>query len=58
MATLSIAYCRRLWMERNDRNFDGKQASEEVIIVRIREEVQNWKLARLPAVSREMRGIG
>ena len=58
MATLSIACCRRLWLERNDRNFDGKQASEEVIIGRIREEVQNWKLARPPDVSREMRGIG
>ena len=58
LATLSIACCRRLWLERNDRYFDRKQATEELIVNRVRAEFQTWNLARLPAVSRELRGIG
>ena len=58
LATLGIACCRSNWLERNGRNFEGKQTTEIVEVRRIRDEFQSWVAARQLADSREMRGIG
>jgi hypothetical protein len=39
LAMLSIACCRRLWLDRNSRNFNRKTSTEETLIRLIREEI-------------------
>ena len=53
LTTLAIAVCRRLWLERNDRNFERKKTSDSVIIRLIQEEIKMWEKAREKAGSRE-----
>lgn len=53
LASLAIAGCRRLWLERNNRNFERKQETEEAIIRKIREEFTLWQLARQKAGNSE-----
>jgi hypothetical protein len=53
LATLSIACCRRLWLERNNRVFDRQVVTEETLIRQICDEFQLWVLARWPAGQHE-----
>lgn len=46
LTTLAIAVCRRLWLERNDRNFERKKATNSVIIRLIQDEFELWLKAR------------
>jgi hypothetical protein len=45
LASISIACCRRIWLERNNRVFDRQSATEETLIRLIKDEVQAWSLA-------------
>jgi hypothetical protein len=49
LATHSIACCRRLWLERNNRHFERQVSSEEHLIRQVREDFQSWMQARQTA---------
>jgi hypothetical protein len=49
LVTIGIACCQRLWLERNSRVFQNRQATEATIIRRIQVEIQLWILARQKA---------
>jgi hypothetical protein len=45
LVTVSIT-CQRLWLERNNLNFNLKTSSEAIICNRINAELNLWKLGR------------
>ena len=53
VSTLSIACCRRIWLERSSRNFEGIQSTEQGVVDKIKQEFHLWGLARQPAERRE-----
>jgi hypothetical protein len=53
LATMSIACCRRLWLERNCRTFGHNSALNDTIIMLVADEFAQWTLAKSQADRRE-----